>query len=234
MIHRVLQRYIASPLLLGKRKFHIRAYALAVDSLRVYLAQDCLALCAGTRYRQNETANLFAHITNTAYQDLDPNFRQDKCILSWDEHDVAPILVRDGACQNASHAQQRIQQVLRDMEAITAELFRAYQTEFAVFSPIDGCFEHYGLDFMVDEKWHVYLLEVNPGPDFRQTGSRLTSIIEDLMGSTIDVAFNDGDNFDDNPQSHPRATTVGNLNLVYEKGTRGRHGSGKGINMKLS
>jgi tubulin--tyrosine ligase len=222
-----MQRYIAAPLLLNKRKFHIRAYAVAVDALRVYLSQDCLALCAGTRYRKNETANLFSHITNTAYQDLDPNFREDKCVLLWGTEDVAPVLVRDGTCRNTAEADQRIQQVMRDMEAITAELFRAYQTEFGVFAPIDGCFEQYGLDFMVDDNWQVYLLEVNPGPDFKQTGSRLEAVIENLMGSTIDVALTDS-----SPPSHAQDAIVGTLKLVFENSGHGSRG--KGINVKVS
>jgi tubulin--tyrosine ligase len=221
-----MQRYIAAPLLLNRRKFHIRAYAVAVSALRVYLSQDCLALCAGTRYRKNETSNLFAHITNTAYQDLDPKFREDKCVLLWGTEDVAPALVRDGTCRSTAEADQRIQQVMRDMEAITAELFRAYQTEFGVFAPIDGCFEQYGLDFMVDDTWQVYLLEVNPGPDFKQTGSRLQAVIENLMGSTIDVALTDS------LPSPSQDAVVGTLKLVFENNGHGRRG--KGINVKVS
>eukprot|EP01034_Spumella_vulgaris_P045608 gene45608-56821_t len=36
-----------------------------------------------------------------------------------------------------------------------------------------NCYELYGLDFMVDNNMAVSLLEVNPGPDFKQTGDRL-------------------------------------------------------------
>lgn len=223
--YRVLQRYIASPLLLNRRKFHIRAYAVAVSALRVYLSHDCLALCAGTRYRQNDTGNLFAHITNTAYQDLDPNFCEDKCVLLWDEHDIAPVLVQDGTCANLAEASRRIQKVIEDIEAIVAELFCAYQNEFGVFSPLDGCFEHYGLDFVVDDRWQVYLLEVNPGPDFKQTGTRLEGAIENLMASTIDVALTDTP-----PRPHPRPSKIGNLKLVYETQSNGQ---GKGISMKV-
>ncbi|CAN0494183.1 unnamed protein product, partial [Laminaria digitata] len=44
----------------------------------------------------------------------------------------------------------------------------AFRGEFTVFSPLPGCFEHFGLDFMVNEDFHVWLLEANPGPDFKQ------------------------------------------------------------------
>jgi hypothetical protein len=75
------------------------------------------------------------------------------------------------------------------MQAVTRELFHAYACEFGVFAPIPGCFELYGLDFLVDDKWNVYLLEVNPGPDFKQTGDRLSQVILELMSSTIDIVF---------------------------------------------
>ncbi|CAN0411078.1 unnamed protein product [Pylaiella littoralis] len=58
------------------------------------------------------------------------------------------------------------------MRTLTTELFRAFRGEFAVFSPLPGCFEHFGLDFMVDEDFQVWLLEANPGPDFKQVCAR--------------------------------------------------------------
>ena len=43
----VLQRYIERPLLVGGRKFHLRAYALCVGSLSAYVFSEGLALFAG-------------------------------------------------------------------------------------------------------------------------------------------------------------------------------------------
>jgi tubulin--tyrosine ligase len=228
----VLQRYISAPLLLRRRKFHIRAYVVAVSALRVYLSHDCLALCSGTKYRKNDTGNLFAHITNTAYQDLDPNFSEEDCIYLWNEETIAPILVGDKTCTNINQAREMVLHVIKQMEAITGELFRAYQTEFGVFSPIDGCFEQYGLDFIVDSQWRVSLLEVNPGPDFKQTGDRLGRVIQNLMRDTIDAAL-----LPPLPESKesmlPRATpkSYGKLKLVYEHQVRG---SARKSNAKIS
>jgi len=212
----VLQRYISSPLLLRKRKFHIRAYVLAVSAIRVYLNRGYLALSAGTRYRKTDTSDYKSHLTNTAFQDCaDPNFDERKCIFSWSESDIIPLLLRDGTCRTQEEAMDKISKVNFDMENITAELFRAYENEFSVFAPLENCFEHFGFDFMVDDQWKVYLLEVNPGPDFKQTGKRLRGIVDRLMVDTVRAALLLKDGRDGSQQT--AESTVGNLVLVYEK-----------------
>ena len=195
---------------------------MAVSAIRVYLSHDCLALSSGTPYDETNTSNTFAHITNTAYQELDPTFNEEDCVRVWNEDDIAPILVRDKTCNSLSEARERVQHVIHQIEKITAEVFCAYENEFAVFAPIEGCFEHYGLDFVVDKCWQVFLLEINPGPDFKQTGKRLSPIIENLMGDTADVALLNKQNAD---------RSCGRLTLVYESQARGQ---AQGINMKLT
>jgi tubulin---tyrosine ligase len=157
--------------------------------LRVYFYRNCLALCSGKRYR-NDTTHLDAHITNTAFQmKANSNFCEEHCILPWKEDDIAPILVQDGTFETILAARNAVGSAIDQMGAITGELFRVYQSEFGVFAPMDGCFEHYGFDFLVDDAWNVFLLEVNPGPDFKQSGNALQTCIETLMGCTIDVAL---------------------------------------------
>lgn len=191
--------------MLGGRKFHIRAYVLAVGALQVYFGRECLALCSGTPYHHlsqkasssttsNETKWL-AHITNTAYQNLDSGFQEETCILSWRDDTIAPLLPTATDRGSTNHHllhHNLVSNVIQQMEQFTGELFRAYENEFGVFGPIPGCFEHYGLDFLVDHLKKVYLLEVNPGPDFKQTGTKLSGIIERFMISTIDVVFAGG------------------------------------------
>jgi tubulin---tyrosine ligase len=211
---RVLQRYVANPLLLRKRKFHIRAYVLAVGALRVYFYRNCLALCAGKKYsNDNHYTNLSAHITNTAFQiETDINFQEKLNVLQWNEEVIAPILMRDGTFDTEKLAADAIRATISKMESITGELFSAYKGEFGVFAPINGCFEQYGLDFLVDDQWNVFLLEVNPGPDFKQTGNKLESLIENLMGCTVDVALLP----DIAPRRHKDEYVSDQLTLVYE------------------
>lgn len=91
-------------------------------------------------------------------------------------------------------------------DSSSGELFRALHGERTVFAPQPNCFELLGLDFLVSyfpatpssktttdvkapsSPIQVHLLEVNPGPDFKQTGPRLEGVIEGLLEATLDMA----------------------------------------------
>jgi hypothetical protein len=201
---------------------------VAVSAIQVYLYDKCLALCSGSKYDSLNTTNALAHITNTAYQSIDPNFDEDSCVLEWNT-DVPSVLVKDKTCKNLKQAQAKVQHVTDQMRIITGEVYRAYENEFGVFAPIEGCFEQFGLDFVVDASWNVYLLEINPGPDFKQSGDRLSPIIQSFMGACIDVALlgkESGDQQEDGDL----------LTLVYEHQMRGSKSKDRtsGIQMKLT
>ncbi|GMI27715.1 hypothetical protein TeGR_g11567 [Tetraparma gracilis] len=182
----VVQEYVPRPLLLRKRKFHIRAYVLAVSAIQVYFYDEVLVLCAGTAYDPDATS-LFGHITNTAYQAVDPGFVEEECVMLLG--DVARILLEEGRAGSAEEAGAITAKILEDMQAVTGELWSAFKNEQSVYSPLPGCWEHSGLDFLVDEDYNVVLLETNPGPDFKQTGSRLNSVVRNMFEETIDLTL---------------------------------------------
>jgi tubulin--tyrosine ligase len=204
-----LQRYIENPLLLRKRKFHIRAYVLAVSAISVYFYEDVLILCSGTKYNAGNTDNAFAHITNTAYQSQDPGFSEEKCVLILEE--MIAILNKQGI----ENARGKVEKILDDMKIITGELFASYKGEYGVYAPLQDSFEQYGLDFMIDDDFNVFLLEVNPGPDFKQSGKKCEPVVEGFLAASIDygitgVAAAAADD-DASEQQHPK------LSLVYHE-----------------
>ena len=107
---------------------------------------------------------------------------------------------------------------------ITGELFAAYRGEPSVYQPIDGCFEYYGLDFLVDDHFGVHLLEVNPSPDFKQTGKRLDFVIRGLLDESIDISIGSADKYTEEERK---------WKLVYECDERLGGGKDK-INMTVS
>jgi tubulin---tyrosine ligase len=74
---------------------------------------------------------------------------------------------------------------------------------------------------MVDSDCNLHLLEVNPGPDFKQTGTRLQSVIVSLWENTCRVILDEQQ--DQEParkgEGHGQGLgeRVGQLVKVYDK-----------------
>jgi tubulin--tyrosine ligase len=195
---------------------------LAVSDITVYVYKEVLILCSASRYNWRDTSDLASHITNTCYQhemqqQLRVDFDESKYVLTWEDFQVK--LIQDGTVRNEAEACSITLKVLNDIYLITRDLFAAYVGQYSVFTPLHGCFEHYGLDFLVDEKFNVYLLEVNPGPDFRQTGKGLSNfIIGGLMSDTIDIALR---GIDGNTDARNGSNNICKMKKVFSRQLRG-------------
>lgn len=219
----VLQAYVARPLLYRRKKFHLRCYVLAVGDLSVYVWRRVLLLSSAMEYDAQDLSNALAHITNTARQVEDGDsglLAEDECVYLLDDLVDDLQATRGLARPDAAGV---VEGIRTDMEEVTGELFKALHGERTVFAPLPQCFELLGLDFLVTLEEasvtpQVHLLEVNPGPDFKQTGPRLRGVIEGLLEATLDVAVL-GDS----------AKDVDGLVLVYEA----LHQQGGGSGMRL-
>ena len=182
--HFVAQRYIDKPLLFGeydKRKFHIRCYVLAVGALKVYLYKDMLALFASQPYTcdgdlQQASTLQEIHLTNTCLQ---PGHAKGNSVVRfWDLPVGKGLLHRDWKVE-----------ALQQIEAATAALFEAAVREQMVhFQALPNAFEVFGVDWLVDERGDVWLLEVNCFPDFKQSGHALEGLIQDFWTDVIRIA----------------------------------------------
>jgi tubulin---tyrosine ligase len=172
--HFVAQPYIDPPLLLpcrGNRKFHIRAYVLAVGALKVYVHKEMLALFAAQQYQppskleDAEEADLASHLTNTCFQD--DSTKGGSVMRFW-----------DGDFDNPNEHPNWKHEIHHQICMITGEVFEAAAREQMVhFQVLPNAFEIFGVDFLVDEDLCVWLLELNAYPDFKQTGEKLQDVI---------------------------------------------------------
>lgn len=177
--HFVVQEYIENPLILpeyGNRKFHIRTYVLASGSLKVYVYDRMLMLFSSEKYinpnkdvkfDDDGIMEMTGHLTNTCLQD------------STDEKVVEEF--RDSSLSDSMK-----KNILNQIHLIVADLFKAaVNVDRMNFQPLPNAFEVYGLDFLVSSDIGtdkgVTLLEVNAYPDFRQTGSNLKGLINELF-----------------------------------------------------
>jgi tubulin---tyrosine ligase len=180
--HFIAQPYILRPLLLSsytKRKFHVRTYVLAVGALRVYVYRPMLALFAANPYTPPMTegaSDLRAHLTNTCFQ--------DESTKTTSVHPFWDLNTSDTSTNWKTGVFEQICQV-------TGEVFEAAAKEQMVhFQTLPNAFEVFGVDFLVDDTFNVWLLELNAYPDFRQTGEGLQEkIVGGLFEETAKVAI---------------------------------------------
>ena len=186
--HFVAQRYIARPLLFPEhqdRKFHIRAYVLAVGALRVYIYKEMLALFAPLPYQApsdtvstdlENTPDPRIHLTNTCLQD---GTREGSVVRFWD----LPAATHPGLGDDWKDS------VSSQICAATGTLFEAAAREQMIhFQTLGNAFEVFGVDWVVDEQGTAWLLEVNAFPDFKQSGEDLKQVVKGLWDGVVELA----------------------------------------------
>lgn len=171
--HFVAQSYIHPPLLVHNKKFHIRAYVLAIGGLKVYVYRQMLALFAAKRYLPpwEESSDLAGHLTNTCLQTGE---REGSVKLFWElEKDI-------------SNGRQALEMMWENVKDIVSEVWEAAARGMRVhFQTLPNAFEIFGVDFLVDADMNVFLLEVNSYPDFKQTGEELSQVIDGLFDGVV-------------------------------------------------
>lgn len=184
--HFVAQSYIHPPLLIHNKKFHIRAYVLAIGGLKVYVYRQMLALFAAKEYLPpwEESSDLAGHLTNTCLQTGE---REGSVKLFWElEKDI-------------SNGRQALEMMWENVKDIVSEIWEAAARGMRVhFQTLPNAFEIFGVDFLVDADMNVFLLEVNSYPDFKQTGEELSQVIdglfEEVVGEAVKPFFNENPN----------------------------------------
>ncbi|KAI4698265.1 uncharacterized protein J4E84_001401 [Alternaria hordeiaustralica] len=210
--HFIAQPYIHPPLLLTPpststpspsspsplRKFHIRTYVLATSALQVYVYRPMLALFAARPYvppwddvlQTDRDEAMRAHLTNTCLQESGD--REGSVGLFWDLPSSLPSQPDLGSVKLESKPDWK-DKVFSQIKETTGATFEAAARGMSIhFQPLPNSFEIFGLDFMVgieeDGGLNTYLLEVNAFPDFRQTGSELSGMIEGLFEGVVNRA----------------------------------------------
>jgi hypothetical protein len=70
----IIQKYIEQPLLVNRRKFDIRIWALVTHKLEVYVFKEPYLRLATCEYNTKELEDPFVHLTNNAVQKNAPNY----------------------------------------------------------------------------------------------------------------------------------------------------------------
>ncbi|OHT10300.1 Tubulin-tyrosine ligase family protein [Tritrichomonas foetus] len=168
----VVQQYIEKPLLINNRhKFDIRLYALvtSIAPLRIYLHEYGLARFATHEYN-SDINDLHSQLTNISINREDSNFSVQQQKLSLQQ--LYEMLEKDGI--DTSKLKSEFDRITTSCLVAAASKIRPYHQ--SLIKHRQTSFELFGLDVLVDENLHCWVMEVNISPSMSGKDSELDRI----------------------------------------------------------
>jgi len=183
----VVQKYIENPLIIHKRKFDIRQWVLVTDynPLTIWFYEECYIRFSGDEYNADDLENKFVHLTNNSVvkhskKEQDDRFEGNMWTMeTFQEHltgefgkDVFGEIIKPKMKQSVIWSLQSSQDMIGNRK---------------------NSFELYGYDFMVDENFNVWLIEINLSPALDYSTAvtkRLVKMVsEDVIKVVVDYGM---------------------------------------------
>jgi hypothetical protein len=182
----IVQLYIDRPLLISGRKFDVRAFAMLTSTnglLKGFMYRDCY-LRTSSKPFDLSNFNRYIHLTNDAVQEGDEDYGKFENANKLSINDFQRYL-------DTNHEDKSIS-FMRDlfprMERLVTDTFRAVYNKVDPNRNQNG-FEIFGYDFMIDEDFKVYLIEVNTNPSFEVHCPLMARIIPELLDNSFRLSL---------------------------------------------
>ena len=183
----LIQKYLEKPLLYQERKFDIRLWVLFIaeqdDDIFIFQQGHLKATC--TKY-DPDSNDLFVHLTNYSVQKYNQNFSKIEIGNEIPFKDFQNELDKKETGINFyKDIYPKIVRIVR----ITGGAAKGKMN----FLNKKYCFEIFGYDFILDENYQPYLLEINTNPGLEISSplidELLPRMIDDALKLTIDKEF---------------------------------------------
>ena len=177
----IIQKYIEKPLLYKARKFDIRCYTLMTainGNLQGYWYSEGYLRTSSREFSTKNVANKFVHLTNDAVQKRLEDYGRYESgnKLSYiefqkylDSVKIDVDFVKDLVPKMKDMARQSMRAVSRKIDP--------HRKAFT--------FEIYGYDFMIDEDWQPWLIEVNTNPCLELSSPYLARLIPTMVENAL-------------------------------------------------
>ena len=188
----IVQKYIENPLIINKRKFDIRQWVLvtSLNPLVIWMWKEPYLRFGAEDYIMDDLNNIYSHLTNNSIAKHSNQYKNEKNFNEdmWTCFDFK---------QNFS--KEKWEDIHEKIKNAIICSFYSIRQEIKARA---NSHELYGYDFMIDEDYNVYLIEVNASPalDYstKITEKLVKSMVKDLIELVID--YNNARDYDKMPQ----------------------------------
>ncbi|OMJ92771.1 hypothetical protein SteCoe_4404 [Stentor coeruleus] len=183
----IIQKYIENPLLLNKRKFDIRCYAMITSIngiIQGYFYLDGYLRTTSKEFTLDEISNPFVHLTNDAIQKHSAEYGKFENGNKMSYKEFQRYLDQnfpDRKINFTLHILTQIKEIVKD-------------TMKASFIKIDKnkrlhCMEVFGYDFMIDQNFKPWLIEINTNPCLETSSPHLRNIIPPMLENAFKIVL---------------------------------------------
>ena len=173
----IIQKYLDNPLLYRKRKFDIRCFVLVDWNLNVFFCREGHLKASSFIYDINNI-NKFIHITNHSFQKKSNKFERFETGNEISYSEFKNFLLEENIPLS------NFDKIIKKMKFIVKLSFQAVGNNLFK-TPQVLSFELFGYDFIIDNEFNPWLLEINNNPGL----SISSPIIEKLIPRMMDDAF---------------------------------------------
>ena len=173
----IIQKYLDNPFLYNKRKFDIRCYVLVDHNLNVFYCREGHLKGSSEKYDLNVN-NKFIHITNHSLQKKSANFEKYEFGNEMSYQDFKNFL------QDEKISLDSFDKLVNEIKYLIEISMKSIGKKLIANEKILS-FEIFGYDFIIDNKFKPWILEINNNP-----GLGISSpVIEKLIPRMLDDAF---------------------------------------------
>uniref|UniRef100_A0A3B1K319 Tubulin tyrosine ligase like 10 n=1 Tax=Astyanax mexicanus TaxID=7994 RepID=A0A3B1K319_ASTMX len=182
----IVQRYIQNPLLLRGKKFDVRSYFLiaCTTPYMVFFRHGYVRLTCDL-YDPNSN-NLSAHLTNQYMQKKNPLYSILKEETVWSMERFNDYINEKFMEPKGLPIDWVLRVFAKRMQQIMMQCFLAAKAKLECKL---GYFDLIGCDFLIDENFKVWLLEMNCNPALHTNCEVLKDVVPQTVTETLDLAF---------------------------------------------
>ena len=198
----MIQKYLERPLLYMGRKFDIRIWVMFITNRKndVYIFKEGHLKASSLKYNPN-SIDKYVHLTNYSVQKHNIYFSTIEIGNEIPFHEFQKEL--DLKRSGKSFKKDIYPKIVKIIRLTGGAAFKGRMD----FMNVKNCFEIFGYDFILDENYRPFLLEINTNPGLEISSPLINQLlprmIDDAFKLTIDEEFTMSSEFQDQDSRFP-------------------------------